>query len=57
VLASQFGYELLQRATGAVTAGNIDTLRARLTLAGDTLDVLAARDSLEQLLGIAPLAS
>jgi len=54
--ALQSGYEPLLRATGAVTAGDIDQLRERLTLAGDTRDILAARDSLKQLLGIAPLA-
>ena len=50
--ALQSGYEQLIRAVGTVTAWQIDQLRERLTLAGDTRDLLAARDSLQQFLGI-----
>jgi hypothetical protein len=50
--ALQSGYELLIRATGTVSAGDIESLRERLALAGDPRDVLAACDSLKQLLGI-----
>jgi hypothetical protein len=51
--ALQAGYERLIRATGPVTAQDIDQLTTRLTLAGNIRDILAARDSLRQLLGIA----
>jgi hypothetical protein len=50
--ALQSGYEPLMRASGPVTAQDIDQLRDRLTLAADARDLLAARDSLKQLLGI-----
>ena len=50
--ALQSGYKQLIPAVGAVTALHIEQLRERLTLAGDTRDLLAARDSLKQLLGI-----
>jgi hypothetical protein len=46
------GYEQLIPAVGNVTSGQIEQLRERFTLAGDTRDVLAARDSLKQLLGM-----
>jgi hypothetical protein len=49
--ALQSGYEPLIRSLGTITARDVETLRARLTLAGDTRDVLAARDSLKLLLG------
>lgn len=42
----------LSRPVGTVTAGQIEQLRERFTLAGDTRDLLAARDSLKQLLGM-----
>jgi hypothetical protein len=51
--ALQAGYERLIRATGPVTAQDLDQLTTRLTLAGNIRDILAARDSLKQLLGIA----
>ena len=51
--ALQAGYERLIRATGPVTAQDLDQLTTRLTLAGNLRDILAARDSLKQLLGIA----
>ena len=51
--ALQAGYERLIRATGPVTAQDLDQLSARLTFAGNLRDILAARDSLKQLLVIA----
>jgi hypothetical protein len=53
--ALQTGYEQLIPAVGVVTARQIEQLRERFTLAGDTRDLLAARDSLKQLIGIDPL--
>jgi hypothetical protein len=53
--ALQSGYEPLIRAAGRVTAQDINQLQARLALAGDARDLLAARDSLKQLLGIPQL--
>jgi hypothetical protein len=50
--ALQAGYESLIRAAGTVNARDLDRLRARLAPAGDPRDVLAARDSLERLLGL-----
>jgi hypothetical protein len=50
--ALQSGYEPLIRAAGAVCARDIERLLDRLTLAGDARDILAARASLQQLLGI-----
>jgi hypothetical protein len=55
--ALQSGYEPLIRAAGAVTAGDIERLHDCLALAGDARDVLAARDSLKQLLGFSQLGS
>ncbi len=49
--ALQSGYEPLIRTVGTVTAQDLDRLQARLVLAGDARDILAARDSLKQLLG------
>ncbi len=37
---------------GAIAACDLETLRERLTLAGDARDVLNARDSVSLLLGI-----
>ena len=45
------------RATGTVSVQDIERLHSRLAMAGDARDVLAARDSLRQLLGIPPLGS
>jgi hypothetical protein len=45
----------LIRSVGNVTAHDVKMLRERLTLAADPRDVLAACDSVEQLLGIRPL--
>lgn len=54
--ALQSGYEPLIRSLGAVAGRDIERLHARLSLAGDARDILAARDSLKQLLGL-PLFS
>jgi hypothetical protein len=53
--ALQNGYEALLRTAGRVTGGDVEAMKERLALAGDPRDVLAARDSLRQLLGISPL--
>lgn len=50
--ALQSGYDRLLRSLGPVADRDVETLRERLTLAGDARDVLAARDSLKQVLGI-----
>jgi hypothetical protein len=50
--ALQCGYEQLIRQLGTATASDIEHIRQRLTLTYDTLDLLAARDSLEGLLGM-----
>jgi hypothetical protein len=50
--ATQTGYENLLRSVGPVAAEDIERLRVRLALGGDTRDILAACDSLHQLLGI-----
>jgi hypothetical protein len=50
--ALQAGYERLIRAAGRVTADDIERIRQRHALAADLRDLLAARDSLRQLLGI-----
>jgi hypothetical protein len=42
----------LIRSLGPITAHDVEILRERLTLAGDTRDVLAARDSIKQFLGL-----
>jgi hypothetical protein len=49
--ALQSGYEPLLRQLGRVTAPDIDTVLERFLLAADPRDVLAARDSIERLLG------
>jgi hypothetical protein len=53
--ALQTGYEQQLPAIGTVTARQVEHLRERFALAGDTRDLLAARDSLTQLLGISQL--
>ena len=53
--ALQSGYEPLIHTLGSVTAQDIDRLQARLTLAADPRDLLAARESLKRLLGISQL--
>ena len=50
--ALQSGYETLIHQLGPVTGRDIEQLAARLTLAGDSRDLLAARDSLKRLLDI-----
>ncbi len=50
--ALQTGYEQLIPAIGPVTAPQIEQLRERFLFAGDTRDLLAARDSVKRLLGI-----
>jgi hypothetical protein len=52
--ALQSGYEPLLRRIGRVTAQDIERLAERFMLAGDSRDVLAARDSLTRLLGLRP---
>jgi hypothetical protein len=53
--ALQSGYEPLILAAGTVTTQDIESLRERLTLTGDARDILAARDSVRQLLGVSLL--
>lgn len=53
--ALQCGYEGLLRDVGLVTVRDIEKVRERLTMARDSRDVLAARDSLMQLLGVQQL--
>jgi hypothetical protein len=55
--ALQCGYEGLLRDVGPVTVRDIEKVRERLTMAGDSRDVLTARDSLMQLLGVRQLES
>jgi len=52
--ALQSGYERLLYSIGRVTAADIDRLVERFNLVGDARDVLAARDSLGQILRIRP---
>ena len=51
--ALQSGYEPLIRQ--AATGRDIDLIKQRHTLSADARDLLAARDSLKQLLGLSPL--
>jgi hypothetical protein len=53
--ALRFRYEVLLNSLGPVTAHDVDALRERLTLAGDARDILAARNSLKQVLGLSPV--
>jgi hypothetical protein len=53
--ALQAGYEPLLFSLGRVTASDIERLRTRLVSAGDARDIRAARDSIEQILGIGQL--
>jgi hypothetical protein len=50
--AVQSGYEPLLGSLGSITTGDVESIRERLTLSADARDLLAARDSLKQLLGI-----
>jgi hypothetical protein len=53
--ALQSGYEPLIRATALVKAHDIELIRQRHAVVGDARDLLAARDSLKQLLGLSQL--
>jgi hypothetical protein len=53
--ALQSGYEPLIRQAGTATGRDIEQIRRRHTLATDARDLLAAHDSLKQLLGISQL--
>jgi hypothetical protein len=53
--ALQSGYEQLLQRVGRVTGPDIESLRERLSLAGDARDVLNARDSVMKLVGIRPM--
>jgi hypothetical protein len=55
--ALQSVYNSLIRDLGSATTADIDLLRQRLALAGDTRDVLAASDSLKKILGIPLMGS
>jgi hypothetical protein len=50
--ALQAGYERLLYVIGRATAADIDRLVERFNVVCDARDVLAARDSLEQILGL-----
>jgi hypothetical protein len=50
--APQSVYDPLLCFLGPIISHDVETLRERLTLAGDPRDVLAARDSLKRLLGL-----
>jgi hypothetical protein len=50
--ALQSGYDDLIIATPAVTDRQVEQLRERFSLTADARDVLAARDSLKELLGL-----
>ena len=52
--ALQAGYEPLLKSLGPVAATDIEALAGKLALAGDTRDVLKARDSVMGLLGVRP---
>jgi hypothetical protein len=49
--ALQFGYDRFIRSLGHISLRDLETLRERLLMAADTRDVLAAWDSIRQLLG------
>jgi hypothetical protein len=53
--ALQTGYEWLLYSIGRVTGQDVERLVERYRRVADTRDVLAARDSVEQILGIQPL--
>jgi hypothetical protein len=55
--ALQHGYEGLIRAVGKATSRDVETLRERLALVGDQRDILAARDSVRELLGLSLLGT
>jgi hypothetical protein len=49
--ALQSGYESLIREVGSVTSQDVERLHHRLMVAADTRDILAARNSLRNVLG------
>jgi hypothetical protein len=53
--ALQSGYEPLIRAVGRVTGREFELISQRHAMAADARDLLAARDSLKQLLGLSQL--
>jgi hypothetical protein len=53
--ALQSGYEPLIRAVGRVAGHDIELIGQRHAMAADARDLLAARDSLKELLGLSPL--
>jgi hypothetical protein len=53
--ALQSGYEPLIQVAGRVTARDIELISQRHAMAADARDLLAARDSLKQLLGLSQL--
>jgi hypothetical protein len=50
--ALQAGYEILIREVGTTSPKEVESLRERLMLQTDPRDLLAARDSVRQLLGL-----
>jgi hypothetical protein len=52
--ALQMGYERLLQTVGRVASREVEVLRERFALSRDVRDVLAASDSMRQLLGILP---
>jgi hypothetical protein len=53
--ALQSGYEPLIRAAGRVTGRDVELIGQRHAMAADARDLLAARESLKQLLGLSQL--
>jgi hypothetical protein len=53
--ALQCGYDQLLRQLGPAAPRDVEQIRQRLTHASDTRDLLAARDSIKQLLGLSQL--
>ncbi len=52
--ALQSGYEMLLKSLGTVTATDIEALAMKHVFSEDTRDVLKAKDSVMELLGISP---
>ncbi len=52
--AIQGRYESLLHSIGQITASDIEQLETRLITTADTRDVLAARDSMKQMMGCCP---
>jgi hypothetical protein len=55
--ALQAGYEPLLRRVGRITFDDLDRLAQRHLAAADPRDVVAAREALARLLGVAPLGA